>query len=57
MGRVEPGVSITIPVHTSFQFQNTDSGPLRFLCVTMPRWSGFREAEFVEGPWEPSLSE
>ena len=55
--RVEPGVSITIPVHTGFQFRNTGSGPLRFLCVTMPRWPGFHEAEFVEGPWEPSLHE
>ncbi len=55
--RVEPGVSVTIPVHTSFQFRNTGSGPLRFLCVTMPRWPGFGEAEFVEGPWEPSLPE
>lgn len=55
--RVEPGVSVTIPVHTSFQFRNTGSGALRFLCVTMPRWPGFGEAGFVEGPWEPSLSE
>ncbi len=55
--RVEPGVSITIPVHTSFQFRNTGSVALRFLCFTMPRWPGFDEAEFVEGPWEPSLPE
>jgi len=55
--RVGPGVSITIPAHTCFQFRNTGSGPLSFLCVTMPRWPGYGEAEFVEGPWEPSLPE
>lgn len=55
--RVEQGTSITIPVDTSFQFRNTGSGSLRFLCFTMPRWPGFDEAEFVEGPWEPSLPE
>jgi mannose-6-phosphate isomerase-like protein (cupin superfamily) len=55
--RVEPEVSISIPVHASFQFRNTGSGSLKFLCVTMPRWPGFGEAEFVEGPWEPSVPE
>ena len=55
--RVEHGVSVTIPVQTSFQFRNTGAGPLRFLCVTMPRWPGFDEAEHVRGPWEPSLPE
>jgi len=53
--RVGPGVSITIPVDIGFQFRNTGSGPLRFICVTMSRWPGYGEAEFVEGPWEPSL--
>jgi mannose-6-phosphate isomerase-like protein (cupin superfamily) len=53
--RVEPGISITIPVHTSFQFRNTGTGSLKFLCVTMPRWPGFSEAEFVEGPWDSIL--
>jgi mannose-6-phosphate isomerase-like protein (cupin superfamily) len=53
--RVEPDVSITIPVDTGFQFRNTGTGSLKFLCVTMPRWPGSGEAEFVEGPWEPVL--
>jgi mannose-6-phosphate isomerase-like protein (cupin superfamily) len=55
--RVESGVSITIPVRTSFQFRNTSAGSLVFLCVTIPKWPGFQEAEFIVGPWEPCLPE
>ena len=57
MVKVQPGTSVTIPVHTSFQFRNTGAGSLKFLCVTMPRWPGLSEAEIVEGPWEPNLPE
>jgi len=53
--RVGLDASITIPVGTSFQFRNTGTGPLKFLCFTMPRWPGSDEAEHVEGPWLPSL--
>lgn len=52
---IEPGVSITIPVGTTFQFWNTGEGLLEFLCVTMPKWPGAQEAEFVAGPWTPKL--
>jgi mannose-6-phosphate isomerase-like protein (cupin superfamily) len=55
--RVESGVSLTIPVGTGFQFRNTGSGSLKFLCVTMPKWPGSHEAEPVEGLWEPCLPE
>jgi mannose-6-phosphate isomerase-like protein (cupin superfamily) len=44
-------------VSTGFQFRNTGSGSLSFLCVTMPKWPGSQEAEPVEGPWEPCLPE
>jgi mannose-6-phosphate isomerase-like protein (cupin superfamily) len=49
---LEAGVSITIPVGTSFQFRSLGPGPLRAICVTMPPWPGMDEAYEVDGPWE-----
>ena len=49
-----PGVSLTIPVGTAFQFRSIGSVPLEVLGVTMPPWPGPDEAEAVEGPWEPT---
>ncbi|HET9944584.1 MAG TPA: cupin domain-containing protein [Actinomycetes bacterium] len=51
------GVSIDIPVGTAFQYRCTGADPLRFLCVSMPRWPGAQEATFVDGPWEPNAPE
>jgi mannose-6-phosphate isomerase-like protein (cupin superfamily) len=48
------GVSIDIPVGTAFQYRCTGADPLRFLCISMPRWPGEQEATFVEGPWKPT---
>lgn len=48
---VTPGVSLTIPSGTHFQFRNTGAEPLRFLCVTVPPWPGEGEAYRVEGHW------
>ena len=48
---VAPGVSLTIPTGVHFQFRNTGSAPLRFLCVTMPPWPGDDEAHRVPGHW------
>lgn len=48
------GVSIDIPVGTSFQYRCTGPEALRFLCVTMPPWPGDAEATIVEGPWMPT---
>lgn len=47
-----PGVSLTIPLGTSFQFRATDSQPLEFVIVTMPAWPGAGEAYEVTGRWE-----
>jgi len=44
---VEPGISLTIPLGTHFQFRNTGSGPLCFIIVTMPPWPGPEEAARV----------
>lgn len=46
-----PGLSMTIPVGTSFQFRCDGNGPLDIVGVTMPPWPGADEAVFVEGPW------
>lgn len=51
---LEPGVAIDIPVGTAFQYRCTGGEPLRFLCITMPRWPGAEEATLVDGPWEPN---
>jgi mannose-6-phosphate isomerase-like protein (cupin superfamily) len=48
---VEPGVSLDIPLGTSFQFRALGEEPLRAVGVTMPPWPGDDEAERVEGRW------
>ena len=41
---VAPGVSLTIPLGTDFQFRNTGDGPLEFIIATTPPWPGADEA-------------
>ena len=48
---VSPGVSLTIPLSTHFQFRNTGDGPLRFVISTMPPWPGEDEAPRVPDYW------
>ena len=48
---VAPGVSLSIPVGSRFQFRNTGTRPLRFIIVTMPPWPGEQEAYPVPGRW------
>ena len=50
-----PGVSLTIPVGTSFQFRSHGPGPLLIFGVTMPPWPGAGEAVPAEGPWTPTV--
>jgi mannose-6-phosphate isomerase-like protein (cupin superfamily) len=52
---VFPGVSITIPTGTRFQFRNDGDEPLEAIGVTMPPWPGPDEAVEVEGIWQPDL--
>ena len=49
--RVGPGVFLTIPTGTAFQFRAAGEEPLRFAIATMPPWPGPDEAEPAEGPW------
>lgn len=52
---VHPGLSVSIPVGTSFQFRADAGSPLTFVIVTIPPWPGEEEAVLVEGHWPPSL--
>ncbi|MGB8313435.1 MAG: cupin domain-containing protein [Aestuariivirga sp.] len=48
---VHPGVSISIPVGTHFQFRCDGTEPLQAVGVTMPPWPGTDEAFAVPGLW------
>jgi mannose-6-phosphate isomerase-like protein (cupin superfamily) len=50
--RVEPGVCLTIPLGTYFQFRSLGVEPLAAVGVTMPPWPGDDEALVVQGKWE-----
>ena len=54
---VSVGDALTIPTGWAFQFRASDTGALRFICVTMPPWPGLDEAVGVEkgGPWPPTV--
>ena len=45
---VSPGVTLTIPVETHFQFRNTGWEPLCFIIATVPPWRGNEDAVRVE---------
>ena len=47
----EPGICISIPPGTRFQFRNDGDEPLEFIIVTMPRWPGNHEAIKTERHW------
>jgi mannose-6-phosphate isomerase-like protein (cupin superfamily) len=51
---VHPGVCLTIPLGTHFQFRSFGPEPLAALGVTMPPWPGEGEAVIVSGEWEPT---
>jgi mannose-6-phosphate isomerase-like protein (cupin superfamily) len=50
-----PGVSLTMPLGTSFQFRSFGAEPLTIVAITMPPWPGADEAYTVEGTWRPSV--
>ncbi len=50
-----PGLSITIPLRTAFQFRAVGDEPLVFVAVTMPPWPGDGEAFVVDGAWPTKL--
>ena len=48
---LRPGISVSIPVGTQFQFRNDGDEPLHCVGVTMPPWPGMDEAYEVKGVW------
>lgn len=52
---LEPGTCLSIPAGAHFQFRASAREPVSTIAVTMPPWPGEHEAEFVEGPWQPTL--
>jgi len=52
---VEPGLCLTNPLGTHFQFRSFGDEPLAAVGVTMPPWPGEYEAFEVEGKWEPTV--
>lgn len=49
-----PGLSISIPVGTHFQFRCDGTAALVAVGTTMPPWPGDGEAYLVEGKWPPT---
>jgi mannose-6-phosphate isomerase-like protein (cupin superfamily) len=54
---LEPGVCLTIPLGTHFQFRAAADQSLSAVAITMPPWPGADEAVWVPGPWMPSLTQ
>lgn len=52
---VEPGVCLTIPLGTHFQFRSFGYEPLAAVAVNMPPWPGEGEVYEVKGKWEPTV--
>ncbi len=52
---VGPGVSLSIPAGTRFQFRNDGDQRLEAVGVTMPPWPGTDEADAVAGPWPATV--
>lgn len=53
---VYPGLCVTIPRGTHFQFRCIADVPLAAIAVTMPPWPGDGEAVVVAGEWEPTVA-
>ena len=53
---LSPGVCLTIPLGTHFQFRSSGDEPLGAVAITMPPWPGEAEAYEVAGPWTPTTT-
>jgi mannose-6-phosphate isomerase-like protein (cupin superfamily) len=49
--KIHPGLSISIPIGTHFQFRNDGMDNLKAIGTTMPPWPGPKEAYPVIGKW------
>jgi mannose-6-phosphate isomerase-like protein (cupin superfamily) len=48
---LEPGLCLSVPLGTAFQFRCDGGAALVAVAVTMPPWPGPDEALVVPGPW------
>ena len=48
---LHPGVCLTIPVGTHFQFRASAKEAVAAIAITLPPWPGEAEAVPVIGPW------
>jgi len=55
VAEVGPGVSISIPTGTQFQFRCDGDEALNAIGATMPPWPGEGEAFRVEGKWQATV--
>jgi mannose-6-phosphate isomerase-like protein (cupin superfamily) len=51
---LEPGLCLTIPQGTRFQFRAAADEAVSAVAITMPPWPGEHEAQLVDGPWKPT---
>jgi mannose-6-phosphate isomerase-like protein (cupin superfamily) len=49
---LQPGVCLTIPLGTHFQFRASATQPVAAIAITMPPWPGESEAVMVPGRWD-----
>ena len=49
---LKPGLSLSVPLGTAFQFRCDGDAPLVAVAVTMPPWPGEGEAVKVKGAWD-----
>lgn len=50
-----PGISLSIPLGTEFQFRAAADEAFEAVAITMPPWPGPDEAVHVEGRWTAKL--
>jgi mannose-6-phosphate isomerase-like protein (cupin superfamily) len=54
--KLQPGVCLTIPLGTHFQFRSLGPEALAAVAITMPPWPTDREEAYtVEGRWQANL--
>jgi mannose-6-phosphate isomerase-like protein (cupin superfamily) len=49
---LEPGLCLSIPSGTLFQFRASSTEPVSAVAITMPPWPGEEEAVLIAGPWQ-----
>ncbi len=49
---LEPGMCLSVPLGTAFQFRCEGETPLMAVAVTMPPWPGEGEAVAIGGAWD-----